>query len=293
MATHRATSPDLAGYVLGILDPGQAESFEVHLGECPHCRAEVEELREVPALLAVGDTQVEVPGDLHARTFARIRADEAPTAEPPLVLPRLGHRPSGASPARSVRIGPRARRLASAAAVAATVIGLGGGVTALIRTGDWGNGVGAASIASGENEPPTEPGATGAPVTTLSLVAPRNGRQHGAVTIRTTAARRVVQLRVTALAPPGAGHRYVCWFVGRRDTHSRPDRVVIGSFVTDGSGRATPTFTTAADPTRYPLVDVTNEAGGVNPQKRGPKVLTAPPHRDSDVGPEVRQRGAD
>lgn len=286
MTVHPATPPDLAGYVLGILDPSQAGTFEAHLRDCPQCRAEVEELREVPALLAVGDTQVQVPADLHARTFARIRADQA------VVLPRGGHRPSGASPARSVRLGPRARRLASVAATAATVMALGGGVTALIRTGNSADG--GSTAASGGSAPAAGPGSSGPPLTTVALVAPRSGRQHAVATIRTTAAAAVaVQLRVTGLPRPEPGHRYVCWFVGRRDTRSRPDRVMIGSFVTNSSGRATPVFTTAADPARYPLVDVTKEADGVNPQKRGPKVLTAPPHRDSDVGPEVRQRGAD
>src|SRR3954453_1827172 len=153
MATHPAALPDLAGYVLGILDPGQAESFEAHLRECPQCRAEVGALREVPLLLAVGDTQLEVPGDLRARTFARIRADEA------VVLPRAGHRPSRASASRSPRMGPRARRLASVAAVAVTVVGLGGGITALIRTGDWGNsGSDVAAGGSSNNGPAARPG---------------------------------------------------------------------------------------------------------------------------------------
>src|SRR5215218_920264 len=183
MATHPATLPDLAGYVLGILDPGQARAFEAHLSECPQCRIEVDELHAVPKLLAVGDAEVQVPSDLRARTLARIRADEAPSAEPPLVLPRLGRRPPGAIATRPVRIGPRARRLASAAAVAATVIGLGGGVTALIRTGDWGGGVPASLGPSDGNERATEPGSSGA-VTTVALVAPRSGRQRGVATIR-------------------------------------------------------------------------------------------------------------
>ncbi len=79
MATHPLPYPDLAGYVLGVLDPGEARAFAAHLASCGHCRDEVDELRGLPALLATG-AAVEVPADLRARTFARIQASGGPSA---------------------------------------------------------------------------------------------------------------------------------------------------------------------------------------------------------------------
>jgi anti-sigma-K factor RskA len=41
-----------AAYILGALDPAERVEFEAHLRTCADCRARVEEVRSVPALLA-------------------------------------------------------------------------------------------------------------------------------------------------------------------------------------------------------------------------------------------------
>lgn len=44
----------LGAYALDALDPNEADGVDLHLRECPRCRAEVEEYRETAAMLAFG-----------------------------------------------------------------------------------------------------------------------------------------------------------------------------------------------------------------------------------------------
>jgi anti-sigma-K factor RskA len=64
--------PDLAGYVLGALDPGETAAFEQHLAGCETCRAEVEELQGLPELIDRAAPPIEVPPGLRERTFAAV-----------------------------------------------------------------------------------------------------------------------------------------------------------------------------------------------------------------------------
>jgi anti-sigma-K factor RskA len=86
MPDHLAPHSDLAGYVLGALDPDEAEAFERHLAGCDACRAEVEELRGLPGLLDQAAPAVEVPPGLRERTFAAVERAAAARRRPPLRL---------------------------------------------------------------------------------------------------------------------------------------------------------------------------------------------------------------
>ena len=87
MPDHLAPHPDLAGYVLGALDPGETAAFEQHLAGCEACRAEVEQLRGLPDLLDQAAPPVEVPPGLRERTFAAVeRAAAGSRRRPPLRL---------------------------------------------------------------------------------------------------------------------------------------------------------------------------------------------------------------
>jgi anti-sigma-K factor RskA len=72
MPDHVAPHPDLAGYVLGALDPAETAAFEQHLAGCDACRAEVRELQGLPALMEQAAPPVEVPPGLRERTFAAV-----------------------------------------------------------------------------------------------------------------------------------------------------------------------------------------------------------------------------
>lgn len=47
----------LGAYALDALDPDERDAVELHLRECPRCRAEVEDFRETAALLAYGGAE--------------------------------------------------------------------------------------------------------------------------------------------------------------------------------------------------------------------------------------------
>lgn len=63
---------DLAGWVLGGLEPAEAEAFEAHLAACPRCREEVAELRGLPALLGIAAEPATPPAGLEARTLEAV-----------------------------------------------------------------------------------------------------------------------------------------------------------------------------------------------------------------------------
>jgi anti-sigma-K factor RskA len=102
--------PDVAGWVLGALDPDDAEQFAEHLDTCPACKEAVRAFQPVRGLLEVAAPPVEPPPGLRART---LRAVELAAA-------------------RDVRRRRVGRWLAAAAAV--VVLLAGAGIGALLRT---------------------------------------------------------------------------------------------------------------------------------------------------------------
>ncbi|MCU1351490.1 MAG: hypothetical protein JWM05_699 [Acidimicrobiales bacterium] len=52
--THQEIEELLGAYALDAVDPDEREAIELHLRECPRCRAEVSEHREVAGLLSYG-----------------------------------------------------------------------------------------------------------------------------------------------------------------------------------------------------------------------------------------------
>ena len=72
MPDELADHVDVAGYVLGALEPADKEAFENHLQACERCRAEAEELRAIPGLLRQAAPPVDLPADLKERTVAAV-----------------------------------------------------------------------------------------------------------------------------------------------------------------------------------------------------------------------------
>src|ERR1039458_6587232 len=73
--------PEAAGWVLGILDPGDAGRFAAHLQSCPDCRAAVAELGPAAQLLQTAAPAAEPPAELQARTLDAV-AKAAAAARP-------------------------------------------------------------------------------------------------------------------------------------------------------------------------------------------------------------------
>ena len=64
--------PEAAGWVLGTLDPDDAEWFAWHLPSCPDCRAAVAEFGPTARLLATAAPADLAPAGLQARTLAGV-----------------------------------------------------------------------------------------------------------------------------------------------------------------------------------------------------------------------------
>jgi anti-sigma factor RsiW len=75
---------EIAGYVLGKLEPDEAAAFEAHLAGCGHCQQHLEDLEHLPDLLARAAPERPAPAGLRAKVLLAVRA-----------AARGGHAPSG------------------------------------------------------------------------------------------------------------------------------------------------------------------------------------------------------
>ncbi len=241
MPDHVIPHPDLAGYVLGALDPGEVGAFEAHLAACPECRQELAELEGLPAMLERATPPVELPPGLRERTFAAV--DRAAAEAESEAAAQAG--------ARTARPGAR-RSLRWLAVAAAAVVILVGGLATGIRL--FGPG----------------------PGTNFALAAPNGGPASGHARVHRIRAGLVVDLTVKHLPPADAGHVYECWFVGPGDTLQNQNRISAGTFTVGPDGSASVHMVTAADLARFPKMGITLEPNDGIPLRRGPKLLASP-----------------
>ena len=116
----------LGAYALDAVDPEEREVIEHHLTECPRCRAEVADHREVASMLAMSGAPA--PDGVWDRIVGSIDAELPPSLALPPVLPFPPGAPRAtggpvAAPARRRRRGMVAIG-AAVAAVAAALIGV-------------------------------------------------------------------------------------------------------------------------------------------------------------------------
>ncbi|HEX2851014.1 MAG TPA: zf-HC2 domain-containing protein [Acidimicrobiales bacterium] len=249
MADHVIPHPDLAGYVLGVLDAAETAAFEAHLDDCDDCRAEVVELRPLTAALDQAAPAADLPPGLAARTFTAVeRAAAAESLHAGTTTAYAASRPG--APTTSRPSGRRRPRLLAAGAAVAALAALVAGLLLV-----W--------PASGSGSRPT------AHVTLVSDVAGRTGT----VGLRRTASGIVIDLAVAGLPPSGDGDHYECWYLSATDTPAAPDRVSAGTFTVGADGRAEVRMITAADPAEYPRIVVARQPGGGDPAVMGDTVL--------------------
>lgn len=72
---HKGHRDELAAYLLGALEPGEAAALEQHLAGCEQCRAELEWLRPAVQTLPEAVEPTEPPAGLRARIMGEIEAD--------------------------------------------------------------------------------------------------------------------------------------------------------------------------------------------------------------------------
>ncbi|MBA2280779.1 MAG: anti-sigma factor [Acidimicrobiia bacterium] len=122
----------LGAYALHALDDHEVDAVEAHLPTCPQCRAEVDDFREVTALLA--QTGAPAPGNVWDRIAEEIGGETPPPLR--LVLGDRPARPGPVAPGASQRW----RRSLTAVAVAAAVALVGAVSFQLAREPDRGGG---------------------------------------------------------------------------------------------------------------------------------------------------------
>jgi anti-sigma-K factor RskA len=163
---------DPAAYVLGALEPDEADAFRAHLTSCVVCRDEVTAFQKVVDALPAGVPQYRAPKDLRRRVIGAVRAE--PRAAP--VGPRARWRWSGWLSSGSLVPRP------ALAAVAALVVALAA--------------VGVLELGSG--------GSTSSRVLQANVVG-----SPGTAEIRLSGAH--AELIVHRLAPPAPGRIYEVW----------------------------------------------------------------------------------
>lgn len=241
---HAGPHPDLAGHVLGTLEPDVAAGFSAHLRSCGRCQRELADLAWLPDRLAQVLPAPVLPAALRDKTLAAIAAC------PPVQTDRS---PAGAPSAPSASSAPATRRsrwpVAALAAAVAVVVAI-------------------AALANGPASPPVRPR-----LVQLAAVGGSAIDARGVARLQRTPLGVVVELHLSNLggAPPGT--HFECWYVAEGDTPERPARVSAGTFRAPEDGRAVVRMVTAADPRRFSTIEVTLEATDGDPGRAGPAVL--------------------
>lgn len=87
---------ELAAYLLGALEPGEAAELERHVAGCEECRNELRWLRPAVQMLPETVEQVEPPPELRARLMEQVRSESGNSQLPVSASPlrrRFGLRP--------------------------------------------------------------------------------------------------------------------------------------------------------------------------------------------------------
>ena len=72
---HERRGDEIAAFLLGALEPGEAAELERHLAGCEECRTELEWLRPAVQLLPESVQRVEAPPELRGRLMEQVRAE--------------------------------------------------------------------------------------------------------------------------------------------------------------------------------------------------------------------------
>jgi anti-sigma-K factor RskA len=72
---HERCNEDVAAYMLGALEPGEAAALEHHAASCERCQAEIRWLTPALDALPEGIERLQPPPELRSRLLAEVRAD--------------------------------------------------------------------------------------------------------------------------------------------------------------------------------------------------------------------------
>ena len=132
---HDRRRDDIAAYLLGALEPGEAAELERHVAGCAECEEELQRLRPAVQMLPETVERLEAPAALRGRLMEQVRSEAA-----------------GSQAAPAARQAPRRRfglrPLAGLAAVALVVAAIGGYA---IRDGGSGGGPKTTTVVTGQS----------------------------------------------------------------------------------------------------------------------------------------------
>lgn len=230
--------PEVAGWMLGNLDPAEADDFRAHLAGCPHCQAAVAELTPVGQALRHLPSAAEPPPGLEARTIARVlAAAEAPG--------RASRAP------RRIRWPRWNARLITVAAVAAAAI------------------IAVAVVVLGQGATP----ARNPVAAVIALHSPSGGPATGRAVVTRQAGGWSIRLSVHGLRPPGPGQFYECWYAGPGNRPGHPELITAGTFTVAGDGQGSFAMWSAANPHVFSTMQITAERPG-DARQHGQIILT-------------------
>jgi anti-sigma-K factor RskA len=226
---HARQHPEVAGWALGALDPGDAQAFEEHLRSCDQCQAALAEFEPVARAFGRAAPAVEPPGDLEARTVAAVQhaAAAAGRSETRQALARASRRWHAS----------RNNRL-----LAVTSAAVGAALTAAAFVG---------FDISGLNTP--------AAAATANLHAVPGQTGSALATARQTSGGWMVKLTVENLPKLRSGQFYECWYAGPDNRPGHAQLITAGTF---DSSNGTVTMWSAADPAKFPTIQITIEQAG-------------------------------
>lgn len=276
--------PEAFDFVFGNLGTGEGVKFIRHLTGCGHCRAVVDEYREIGEVVKRLPPHIEPSDDLEDRTVAAmVTALAEPSAKPTSqsytgdhdaeghaatrIYPRPERKPLADHKTRVLQTpqpspprepGPRLRitdfaagrhrgRLVAVTAAAAAIV-----IAAIIVP---------LKLIGG----PASPGPTTVDISLHATAAAKVSGVGGATaqaTARQAGESWTFVLTVHGLKPLPGNDIYECWWAGPGSTPRRPLLVSGGSFVVGKSGSATLTMTTGVDPRQFRTMEITAESPG-------------------------------
>lgn len=236
MSEHQRMQELIGPYVLGDLNPEEERGLMLHLRECPDCRAEIEEVREVNNRLS--QISASLPKDLKKNTLASIGKLSKPGAPDP------GNQDSQdipGNPARQHRRWPI--RLAAAAVVLMALL-LGGLTLERMFT-------------------PAEPVVAKSSLAPTAI-APRAG---GEIQLKEAGPNMQVQLEVWGLPELPSNEYYELWFI------KGEDRISGGTFTVNSEGRTRVYLNAPEAAMDYMNIGITSETSPGDPGPSPTKVL--------------------
>ena len=260
---------DLAAYVLGRLDPEEAERFRLHLADCDRCRVEEGALRSVITVLR-GTRPSAPPADLEARTLAAVAAAAGAGSSTRDVSVAASAPPAVEAPARPRdELAARRRRLPKVAAAAAAVAA--GLVVAFV-------------VGAGTEEDTVTTAANTRTVTRTDTRLPGELEKTATLTgdgfsaaarVNVIGPGRLVEVKSDTVPIIPKGTYYELWFVGSGDAPGTPNRISAGTWHPDTRGITDVRFLIAADPELFPDIEVTEEPPDGDPAPSGRVVLAS------------------